>query len=245
MTVPDARARLLCTAAGLPHAAAGLRLVAAGAALAGIALLTACGDGNGPNTCYDSNAYSYGFALGGDSTLVFHWPADRMPVRYYAEPTGALQTNVLASLTTWVNAFHCQEASFQLIADSSRAEVIVRQVPTLPPLAAGRVVLAADSVGACGGRTDGSFDSTLTLAGPLRTYLAPLAVGDTAALAACYRMVTTHELGHSLGLFAHSPNAADLMYPTPRRSTPSPDDRYTLQRLYHTTPTIRPAPRVP
>jgi hypothetical protein len=244
VTVPGTHARLLRTAAGLPHAAAGLRLAAAGAALAGSALLAAC-DGTGPNTCYDSNAFSYGFALGGDSTLVFHWPADRMPIRYYAEPTGALYTNVLASLTTWVNAFHCQETSFQLVTDSSRAEVIVRQVATLPPTDAGSVVLAADSVGACGGRTDGSFDSTKTLTGPLRTYVAPLGVGDTAALAACYRMVTTHELGHTLGLFAHSPNAADLMYPTPRRSTPSPDDRYTLQRLYHTTPTIRPAPRVP
>jgi len=242
--VPGVRARSLRSATGLPQAAAGLRLAAAGAALAGGALLVAC-DGTGPNTCYDSNAFSYGFALGGDSTLVFRWPADRMPIRYYAEPTGALRSNVRASLTTWANAFLCQEASFQPVTDSSRAEVIVRQVPILPPMAAGRVVLAADSVGACGGRTDGSFDSTNTLTGPLRTYVAPLGVGDTAALAACYRMVTTHELGHTLGLFAHSRNAADLMYPTPRRSTPSPDDRYTLQRLYHTTPTIRPAPRVP
>jgi predicted Zn-dependent protease len=206
--------------------------------------VAAC-DGTGPNTCYDSNAFSYGFALGGDSTLVFRWPAGRMPVRYYAEPTGALRANVLASLTTWVNAFQCQEASFQLVTDSSRAEVIVRQVATLPPTDAGSVVLAADSVGACSGLTHGYFDSTNTLTGPMRTYVAPLGASDTAALAACYRMVTTHELGHTLGLFAHSPNVADLMYPTPRRSTPSPDDRYTLQRLYHTTPTIRPAPRVP
>jgi hypothetical protein len=242
--VPGARARPLRTAAGPPHAAACLRLAATGAALAGSALLAACG-GTNPNTCYDSNAFSYGFALGGDSTLVFHWPADRMPVRYYAEPTGALVTNVHASLTTWVNAFHCQEAWFLLVTDSSRAEVIVRQVATLPPTDARSVVLAADSVGACSGLTHGYFDSTNTLTGPMRTYIAPLGVSDTAALAGCYRMVTTHELGHTLGIFAHSADPADLMYPTPRRSTLSPNDRYTLQRLYHTTPTIQPAPRVP
>ena len=32
---------------------------------------------------------------------------------------------------------------------------------------------------------------------------------------------------------------------TPRRATLSADDRYTLQSLYHTTPTIKPAPLTP
>jgi hypothetical protein len=215
-----------------------------GAALAAAAIL-ACRDSHNPNTCFESNAFSYGFFVGGDSTLVFHWPANRMPVRFYAAPTGDLRANVLAGMTTWVNGFRCQEASFQLVSDSTTADVIVRQVPLLPPLAARAFALAADSVGACGGRTDGVFDSTLTLTGPVRSYIVPIAVGDSVALAGCYRMVTTHEIGHALGILAHSTDPNDIMYTTPRRSSLSPADRYTLQTLYHRTPTIRPAPRTP
>jgi len=214
------------------------------ATLAAAAALTCLG-GSDPNTCFEGNAWSYGFYLGHDTTLVFRWPADRMPVRFYAEPTGALRSNVEAGLWTWVNGFRCQEASFQVVGDSATADVIVRQVSLLPPVASRAFTLAADSAGACGGRTDGFFDSTLTLTGPLRSYIVPIAVGDSVALAGCYRMVTTHEIGHALGLLSHSTNPADLMYTTPRRSSLSPDDRYTLQTLYHRTPTIRPAPRAP
>jgi len=218
----------------------------------GIALLlalplaaAACGDGGGPNTCYDSNAMSYGFAVGGDTTLVFRWPASRMPVPVYAEPAGANLTNAIAGLQTWVNAFHCGEASFTFVSDSTRADVIVRQVAVFPPLPASGTALAADSVGACAGRTDGTFDSTLTLTGPVRSYIVPIPGKDSVAVAGCFRMTTTHELGHALGILAHSTDPTDIMYPTPKRSSLSANDRYTLQKLYHTAPTIRPAPRTP
>jgi hypothetical protein len=214
------------------------------AAVAAAAAL-ACRDGTNPNSCFESNAFSYGFFVGGDTSLVFRWPANRMPVRFYAEPAGDLPANVLAGLTTWVNGFRCQEAAFQLVSDSTATDVIVRQVPVLPPVASRAFTLAADSVGACGGRTDGTFDSTLTLTGPVRSYIVPISVGDSVALAGCYRMVTTHEIGHALGLLSHSADPADIMYTTPRRSSLSPADRYTLQKLYHRAPTIRPAPRSP
>lgn len=221
----------------------GLRLGSLATAALAAAAILACGDGNNPNSCFESNAWSYGFYLGHDTALVFHWPADRMPVRFYAEPTGALQANVLAGLTTWVNGFRCQEASFQLVGDSAGADVIVRQVAVLPPVAARAFTLGSDSAGACVGRTDFDLDTTLTLTGPFRAWVVPLAVADPVALAGCYRMVTTHEIGHTLGIFTHSTDPADLMYTTTRRSSLSPDDRYTLQSLYHRTPTIRPAPR--
>jgi predicted Zn-dependent protease len=217
-----------------PVAAATLLLLAA----------AACRDQK-PNTCYDSNAFSYGFRLGGDSTLVFHWPANRMPVRVYAQPTGAAPANVVAGLQTWVGAFHCDEAWFTVTTDSAHADIIVREVAAIPPLPAHAISLGADSAGTCTGRTDGTFDSTLTLNGPVRSYIAPFDATDPVALAGCFRMTTTHELGHALGILAHSPSAADIMYPTPRRSTLSANDRYTLQYLYHTTATIRPAPLTP
>jgi predicted Zn-dependent protease len=216
------------------------------ACLAPFALAAAaCSDG-GPNTCFDSNASSYGFAIGGDTTLVFHWPANRMPVRAYAEPTGAAPANLAAGLQTWANGFHCREASFVVVTDSTIADIIVRQVPALPPQPVRGVTLGADSAGACTGRTDGTYDTTLTLTGPVRSYIAPMPARDSTALAGCYRMTTTHELGHALGILAHSTDPGDIMYPTPRRSTLSPNDRYTIQQLYHTTPTIKPAaPRAP
>ena len=230
------RARARARAA--PWRGAALPAIAA----ATVALAAACHD-DGPNTCYESGAWSYGYALAGDTTLIFRWPADRMPVRFYAEQTGDLRADVLAGLTTRVNGFRCQEAEFQLVGDSTIADVIVRRADTFPPLVAGALVVAADSVGACIGRTDGYYDSTLTLTGPIHSYVGPLGAPDSASLAGCYRMVTAHEIGHALGLLAHSRSAEDLMYTTPRRGTLSLDDRYTLQKLYHDTPTIRPAPR--
>ncbi len=216
----------------------------AGGLLAALAALAAACHGNdGPNTCFDSNAANYGFHLGGDTTLTFHWPASRMPVRVYTEPNGEMEADALQGMTTWVNGLRCGELSFQVSYDSTKADVIVRRVDILPPVGAARIVLAADSVNACGGRTDGAFDSTLTLDGPVRSYIVPILTADSVALAGCLRMVTTHELGHAVGLLAHSPHPADLMYVIPQRSSLSADDRYTLQQLYHTTPTIKPAPR--
>ena len=219
--------------------AASLAVLAGAAALAA----AACHGGEGPNSCFDSNAASYGFHLGGDTTLTFRWPAARMPVRVYTASTGEMPANAFAGMTAWVNGLRCGELSLQVSYDSTQADIIVRKVDILPAAAPGGIVLAADSVGACGGRTDGTFDSTLTLSGPVRSYIVPILVGDSTALAGCLRMVTTHELGHAIGLLAHSPHQTDLMYVFPQRSTLSTDDRYTLQQLYHTTPTIHPAPR--
>jgi predicted Zn-dependent protease len=216
----------------------------AAAGLAAAALAAACSD-RGPNTCFDSNGWSYGFYLAGDSSLVFHWPSDRMPVRAYAEPTGSNPTDVTAGLQAWVNAFHCGEASFLVVGDSAQADIIVRRVDVLPPQPARAVSLGADSVGACTGRTDGTFDSTQTLTGPVRSYVAPLPGRDSTALAGCFRMTTTHELGHALGILAHSTDPGDIMYVTPSRSTLSVNDRYTIQTLYHTPASIAPAPRTP
>lgn len=220
---------------------------AARVALAALALplvAVACSDQR-PSTCFDSNGFSYGFYLGGDSSLVFRWPASRMPVRVYAEPTGEAPANVLAGLRTWYGALHCGEAVLATTADSTHADIIVREVATLPPQPVQAITLGADSVGACTGRTDGTFDSTLTLRGPVRSYIAPLAAQDSVARSGCFRMTTTHELGHALGILAHSTNTEDIMYSTPHRSTLSVNDRYTLQLLYHTTPTIKPAPLTP
>jgi predicted Zn-dependent protease len=54
----------------------------------------------------------------------------------------------------------------------------------------------------------------------------------------CLALTTTHELGHSIGIFAHSPVATDLMYPDPTVPGPSDRDRATAELAYHTEPTL-------
>lgn len=216
----------------MKHAAA---LLGAGA----LAALAACHDA-GPGNCFEPNALPYAFSLNGDTSLVFHWPGSYMPVRVYAEPTGSLPANVAAGMSLWTGAFRCGELSLVATTDSTRADIIVRNPGSLPvPSAA--ATLAADSAGACQGVT--KLDTAGTaIAGPLRSYVAPLS-GDSVAVAACYHFVTAHELGHALGLFAHSADTNDLMYSSPRRRVLSAADRYTIQLLYHTPSKLGPPPR--
>ncbi len=221
------------------------RHAALAAAAAVAAALAACRDNVGPSACFEPNAQPYSFYLNGDSALVFHWPGAYMPVRVYAEPTGALPTNVANAMALWTSAFRCGELSLTLTSDSTRADIIVRNPPNIPAVRSPAVrALFADSVGACTGVTQFGLDTAGTaLAGPMRSYVSPLPGNDSASVASCYHFVVAHELGHALGLLAESPNGADLMYESPYRLALTEADRYTIQLLYHTTATIGPEPR--
>jgi hypothetical protein len=220
------------------------RLIARYAAALGAALVlavAACRDKTAYE-CLESNAQRYAFHLPGDTTAVFHWPASRMPIRLYAEPVGALPANTDSGAALWANAMRCGELAFVRVTDSTAADIIVRNPATLPPLPLYGVSAGADSVGACLGRTDGLLDSANRLVEPLRSYVAPNS-GDAAAVEACYHFTVAHELGHAIGLFSHSTNVADLMHAVPRRRALSINDRFTVQLLYMTTPTIAPPPQ--
>lgn len=208
-----------------------------GASVIGL-VAAACGDSIGPGACFEPNATGYAFYNEqADSTFVFRWPGS---VRVYAEPVGELQANTLAAMQLWVNAFRCNELSMQVTSDSTRADIIVRNPPVLPS-AVTAFVVAVDSVGACRGVTQ--FDTAQSaLDAPMHAYVSPVAF-DSAAVAACYHFVVAHEIGHALGLLSHSPDPADLMHTQPRRRLLTAADRYTIQLLYHTRPTIGPPPR--
>lgn len=217
------------------------RRVAAALSLALVAAAAACHDQPLLN-CFESGAVSYGFSLPGDTGSVFRWPASRQPVRVYAEPVGALQANTDAALAAWNGAFRCGELSLARIADSSLADIIVRNPPVLPP--APKIELAADSVGACSGVMQPELDEASNdFTGPFRIYVSPNSfVSDTAAVAGCYRFTVTHEIGHAIGLFRHSNNPDDLMYVAPYRRFVTINDRFTAQFLYHREPTMAPPP---
>jgi hypothetical protein len=215
------------------------RLLAPAAA---VLALAACSR-DSPEACFEPDTDYYSFALVGDTGFVFRWTSGYMPVRLYAEPTGDLPQNVAEGLNLWAGAFRCGEFSGRLVSDSNAADIIIRNPPVLPPASRTGAVLAADSVGACRGRTDGDTittdDNVLRIAGPIRAYVTPLS-SDPAAVAACYRFVTAHEIGHTLGILSHSLDPDDLMYSVPRRRELTPRDRLTIQVLYHTTPAVAP-----
>jgi predicted Zn-dependent protease len=207
--------------------------------------LAGCRDNVGIGACFEPDATPYPFALNGDSNLVFHWPSSYMPVRVYAEPTGALPTNVAKAMAVWAGAFRCGELTLAVATDSTHADIIVRNPPTIPAVERPATrVMHSDSSGACTGVTQFSLDSTGTaLAGPMRSYVSPYPGNDSALVASCYHFVVAHELGHALGLLADSPDTGDLMSPSPYRLALSEADRYTIQLLYHTASTLGPPPR--
>ena len=218
-----------------------MRRLAGLTGIVGVAALGACHEGTSAARCFEPNAQSYGFALNGDTNLVFHWPASYMPVRVYAEPVGALPANATTGMALWASAFRCAELSYVMTGDSTRADIIVRNPPFLPAAPVAAAVFHADSVNACTGVTQVDTAGA-ALAGPMRSYVSPLTT-DSVALASCYHFATAHELGHALGLFAHSPDTSDLMNASPRRLALSAADRYTIQLLYHTPSRLQPPPR--
>jgi len=199
--------------------------------------------------CLEPNGQAYTFGAAWDTTVVFHWPASRMPLRVYAAPVGQMEANVDSAIALWTHAMRCGELRMVRTTDSTEADVIIGTAVSLPPFQSagpdrGARIVLGDSVGACQGRTDGEIDTTTTpyeLVGPMRSYVAPTGA-DTAAATACYHFTVAHELGHALGILNESPDPNDLMYAVPHRLFATTDDRFTMQTLYHTRATVVPAP---
>lgn len=179
----------------------------------------------------------YVFDIGGD---VFHWPGDRLPVRYFADPRGAMPSLVREGLTTWEIQFLYGEFRGVLVADSTAADVIVRWQDSVPPDVPPDT---AGALGACDGVTTYQIDTTSTMEGPIHVALLLRPGFTTAQIAACVHRLVAHELGHTLGILTHSPAPTDLMFDTPGTQIPTHRDRNTVQVLYHTTSTIEPPPR--
>lgn len=179
----------------------------------------------------------YVFDIGGE---VFHWPGDRLPVRYFADPRGTMTSLVREGLATWEIQFLYGEFRGVLVTDSTAADVIVRWQDSVPPDVPPDT---AGALGACDGVTTYQIDTTSTMEGPIHVALLVRPGFTTAQIAACVHRVVAHELGHTLGILTHSPASTDLMFDTPGTQFPTHRDRNTVQVLYHTTSTIAPPPR--
>ncbi len=182
-----------------------------------------------------------------DSELVFHWPIDRIPVRYYAEPVGAIPEFVQAGIDLWESQFLYGEFRGRVVQDSSAADVIVLLDGDAPPTGE----LTDDPpVSTCSGETRVPAivgeEGALQLSDKLRVTLQWFPHMDAAAIANCLARVTAHELGHTLGLFAadHAgTETTDLMFSPPSVRRASERDRATVEILYHLPADIRPAER--
>lgn len=172
--------------------------------------------------------------------LVFHWPAERMPIRYWVEGKGALPDYVDEGIRQWEAQFLYGEFDGARTADSAAADVRVFLPGNAPPSAP---LTGAPPADACSGQTTILVgDNRVTL--PISVTLQWFAGFAAEHVANCLARVTTHEVGHSLGLLQHSDQATDLMFGAPfgnvQVSAPSQRDRASIQRLYHTAPTVKP-----
>lgn len=183
----------------------------------------------------------YEFRLAG-TDLAFHWTPDHLPVRFYADPAGRIPEYVELGIRRWERQFLYGEFRGVRVPDSAAADVIIDlqgDAPPDVPLTDAPPRVSCEGVTIVppieGDSVQGfRFDQRLRIA---MWWYAGEAAEDVVN---CLARVTVHEIGHALGIFAHSPNRDDLMYTRPEVTAPSLRDRATIQVLYHTPSDIRP-----
>lgn len=209
-------------------------------AIAMAALAWACGDIASPrrDDFYEWRLEAPSPSGGGVDSISFHWPADRLPVRIWVERTDPLPADVARAITAWRDQFLYREWDATVVSDSATADVVVTSgVPPGPQLSVTR--LESSMAPQCAGATDVEVsDDHTQLRLPIRIYINAQSGPGTPGLDACLALTVVHEVGHSLGIFRHSSNPADLMYFDPSVELPSERDRTTAEVLYHLPSTL-------
>ena len=206
-----------------------LRL-AAGAALA----RAACGDIGAPvrGDVYEWRLEAPTVPGPGLDTLSFHWGREDLPVRIWVEDASGLPGHVARAIEVWESAFLYGEFAGTVVGDSTTADVIVRGATPEGELR--RLRLHRAVAPECAGVTDLDIDvATLELRLPIRVFVDPSPLPDDPGIEPCLALTSIHELGHALGIFAHSDDPEDIMYPDPQVDLPSDRDRRTAEAAYH------------
>ncbi len=173
----------------------------------------------------------------GLDTLSFHWDRNDLPVRVWVEDTDQLPAHIARAIDVWEAAFLYREFEGTLVSDSTTADVIVVSGAAGPKLRTRRLhsALAPE----CAGATDLDIDTgKRELRLPIRVFIDPRSLPDDPGIEACLALTSIHEMGHALGIFAHSPDPEDIMYSDPEVDLPSARDRRTAEAVYHTPPTL-------
>jgi hypothetical protein len=210
--------------------------------LLGLAVLTAlaCGDIAAPvrDDLYEWRLEAPSIPGPGLDTLSFHWDRTHLPVRVWVEDNDDLPGHVARAIDVWEAAFLYREFEATLVSDSTTADVIVLGgTPGDPKLRTKRLhsALAPE----CAGATDLDVDVANTeLRLPIRVFIDPRSLPDDPGIERCLALTSIHEMGHALGIFAHSPDPEDIMYADPEVDLPSARDRRTVEAVYHTPATL-------
>jgi len=184
-----------------------------------------CSDISSPSR---SNFYDWRLVVGIDS-LTFSWPQGTA-VRVWVQDTLNMPAHTQAGIDTWKEQFLYGEFDAVLVADSAAADILVGV--SIPP-AAVRAIRLGSMAPECTGETTFPPLVGFTIVLPFHIRVLPRTLDpEGAATQACLELTVTHELGHAMGLFKHSPDANDLMFTDPV-SGPTTRDRNTVQQLYH------------
>ena len=169
----------------------------------------------------------------GLDTLSFHWDRTELPVRVWVEDTDGLPGHIARALDVWQDAFLYREFQGTIVSDSATADVIVRGGTPDDKLRTLR--LHSAMAPECAGATDLDIDvATTELRLPIRVFIDPRSLPDDPGIEPCLALTSIHEIGHALGIFAHSPDPEDIMFTDPEVDLPSPRDRRTAEAAYHT-----------
>ena len=206
----------------------------------GFAAVTAlaCGDIAAPSR---SGAYEWRLQVPsvpgpGLDTLSFHWGHDELPVHVWVEDAEGLPAHMAAAIDVWESAFLYGEFQATLVTDSIGADVIV--LASTPASAVTVKRLHSALAPECTGATDLDVDvENRQLRLPIRVFVASSLPNDP-GIDRCLALTSIHELGHALGIFAHSPNPEDIMFADPEVELPSARDQRTVEAAYHTLPTL-------
>jgi predicted Zn-dependent protease len=169
----------------------------------------------------------------GLDTLSFHWSRDEMPVRVWVEDAAGLPDHMARAIDVWESAFLYGEFEATLVSDSATADVIVRGGTPEDKLQ--RVRLQSALRPECAGVTDLDIEvATHELRLPIRVFVDPRSLPDDPGIEPCLALTSIHELGHAMGIFAHSEDPEDIMFTDPEADLPSNRDITTAEAAYHT-----------
>jgi predicted Zn-dependent protease len=202
--------------------------------LAVLMLTVACGNIGSPEIT-STQVYEFrDHEVGG--TQIFHWQRSALPVRIWVASDDPFKAYVQTAIDRWQGAFLYGEFRATIVADSNVADVIVRNAP--PDIGGGIDAHAPQ----CNGVTEPNIDSETNLATlPMHVFVYAVIAGNSPAIATCYNITMTHELGHVLGIISptHSgTTSADVMFGNPVFDGLSDRDRLTAVILYSVTPTV-------
>jgi hypothetical protein len=178
----------------------------------------------------------------GEDTISFHWQQSDLPVRVWVEDGAGLPDHMRRAIDVWKSEFLYHEFDGTEVSDSSTADIIVlaSSAPSVKDVSPAVTRLHSALAPECSGETrlQISDDHTQLLL-PFRVYINPLGDPTAPAVADCLALTSIHELGHTLGIFQHSPDSTDIMFELPVVPLPSERDRNTAEVIYHLPSTLQ------